>query len=152
MKLNLGCGYQKRSSFINLDKNPDVEPDLICDVTKGLPYEDNTADEVLAFDFLEHIPPDKVTFVIDEIYRVLKPGGLFEHFTPSTDGRGAFEHPDHASFWNINSWKYYANGNPHRNMLGVKARFSGANEDVITSNQERIIHTRGKMYAVKDES
>jgi len=150
MKLNLGCGIIKRDGFVNIDMRSDVEPDLICDVTEGLPFDDDSADEALAFDFLEHIQPGKVVFVIEEIYRVLKPGGLFEHFTPSTDGRGAFQNPEHLSFWNLNSWKYYANGDPHREMLGTSARFSGANEDVITNNQERIIHTRGKLYAVKD--
>ena len=28
-------------------------------------------------------------------------------FTPSTDGRGAFQDPTHVSFWNSNSFWYY---------------------------------------------
>ena len=101
IKLNLGSGYRPSEGFVNIDVNPDCEPDIVCDITYGLPYKDNEVDAIKAVDFLEHIPIGKTIFVIEEIWRVLKPGGIFEHVTPSTDGRGAFQDPTHLSFWNI---------------------------------------------------
>ena len=121
--LNLGCGYRHLEGFINIDNRPEVKPDLVCDVAAfGLPYDDNSVDMVRADDFLEHIPIGHVIPVIEDIYRVLKPGGVFESSTPSTDGRGAFQDPTHVSFWNANSWLYYSEP-AYRNLYGIKADF-----------------------------
>lgn len=149
IKLNLGCGYRKLKDFVNIDNRKEVEPDLCIDITEGLPYDDNTVNEIRAFDFLEHIPMYKTIFVIEEIYRVLKHGGLFEHFTPSTDGRGAFQDPTHKSFWNINSWFYFMD-DAYRNLYGIKARFGGKNHNIETDKINKIIHVQGILYAIKE--
>ena len=120
--LNLGCGYRHLEGFINIDNRPAVAPDSICDVIAGLPYSDNSVDLVRADDFLEHIPIGSVIGVIEDIWRVLKPGGIFESSTPSTDGRGAFQDPTHVSFWNRNSWLYYSVPE-YRHLYGIKADF-----------------------------
>ena len=149
MKLNLGSGLRKIDGYINIDNRAEVKPDVICDVPEGLPYPDNSIDEVRAFDFLEHIPLGKTILVIEEIYRVLKPDGFFEHFTPSTDGRGAFQDPTHISFWNYNSWLYYTDDS-HRELYGIQAKFNIVQlRDVISNNALRVIHTHGIMEAVK---
>jgi len=144
--LNLGCGMRKQKGFVNIDNRPEMAPDICFDVSEGLPYHDNQVDHILAIDFLEHIPIGKTVFVIEEIYRVLKPGGKLEHMTPSTDGRGAFQDPTHVSFWNINSWLYYMD-DLHRDLYGIKAKFSGTNRDTKPSNG--VIHTKGVLHAVK---
>lgn len=147
MKINLGSGRSKIDGFVNIDIQERVVPDLVCNVIDGLPYDDNTIDEVRAHDFLEHIPSGKTIQVVNEIWRVLKPGGIFEHLTPSTDGRGAFQDPTHLSFWNINSWLYFSN-DAYRDYSGIKAKFDVAElRDIITG--EQIIHTYGRLYAVK---
>ena len=150
LKLNLGSGYQKLPGYINIDFRPETGPDLCLDVTAGLPYVDNSIDEVRAFDFLEHIPMDKTIAVIEEIYRVLKPEGKFESFTPSTDGRGAFQDPTHRSFWNRNSWFYYSLP-AYRNLYGIKAGFNIAIcEDELDKPPEwGIIHTHVVAIAKK---
>ena len=78
VRLNLGCGYRKLDGYINIDNRKEVEPDLIYDILDGMPFENNSIDEIRAYDFLEHIPIGKVIFVMEEIYRVLKPNGIFE--------------------------------------------------------------------------
>lgn len=148
MKLNLGCGFRKLEGFINCDNREEVKPDVCFDVLDGIPYPDDFFDHVMAIDFLEHIPIGKTIFVIEEIYRVLNPGGIFEHLTPSTDGRGAFQDPMHCSFWNINSFFYFM-VDSYRELYGIKAKFEGENKDIITSNEMRIIHTHGVLRAVK---
>ncbi len=147
-KLNLGSGFRPLTGFINIDSRYEVHPDRICDITQGLHYPNNSVDEVRAFDFLEHIPLGKTVFVIEEIWRVLCPGGIFVSFTPSTDGRGAFQDPTHLSFWNSNSWIYYMD-DAHRNLYGIKAKFKGQIEDKVTSAELKIVHTLARLEAVK---
>jgi predicted SAM-dependent methyltransferase len=110
-------------------------------VLEGLPYDDNSVDEVRAHDFLEHIPIGQTIQVVTEIWRVLKPGGIFESMTPSTDGRGAFQDPTHVSFWNSNSWYYYSI-KEYRDLYGIQADFEIVSiDDIATSKDLRIIHT-----------
>lgn len=149
IKLNLGCGYRKLGDgFINIDNRTETEPDIVCDVTAGLPFNDSSVDYVNASDFLEHIPIGETIGVIEEIFRVLKPGGTFESLTPSTDGRGAFSDPTHRSFWNRDSWLYYM-VDDYRNLYGIKAQFTGHVQDYITNDALHIIHTRTLLQAVK---
>lgn len=152
MKINLGCGHKKIPDFINIDIRPEVNPDLVSNIEwSGLEsFKDNSVDEIRAFDFLEHIRIEKTVFVIEEIYRVLKPGGRFEHFTPSTDGRGAFQDPTHLSFWNINSWLYFSDTQINKEY-GFKAQFRIERlQDLVTDT--KVIHTHGIMYAIKEQS
>jgi len=139
--INLGCGRRHLEGFVNIDNRPEMEPDLVCDVTKGLPYADGTIDLVRADDFLEHIPIGSVIPVMNEIWRVLKPRGIFESMTPSTDGRGAFQDPTHVSFWNRNSWDYYSNPKT-RDLYGIKADFDiDSIEDIETDRDNLVVHT-----------
>lgn len=148
MRLNLGCGRKKVDGFINADVQFDVHPDAVIDITDGLPFRDSSVEMVLAYDLLEHIPIGKTVHVIEEIWRVLVPGGTFEHLTPSTDGRGAFQDPFHVSFWNLNSWLYYMD-DEHRELYGIKAKFRGNLWNVQTNPERRIIHVQGILKAVK---
>jgi len=149
IKLNLGSGFRYMNGYINIDVRPECKPDLLCDVTQGLPFDDNSVEEVRAVDFLEHIPMETCQSVIEEIWRVLVPGGRLTHSTPSTDGRGAFQDPTHRSFWNINTWMYYMD-DAHRGSIGTRAKFYGANIDSITNPEKKIIHTKGTLYAHKN--
>jgi len=69
---------------------------------------------VRAFDFLEHVPTCRdstcdhgadgmagkcIVGLMNELYRVLAPGGWIISCTPSTDGRGGFQDSTHVSFW-----------------------------------------------------
>lgn len=150
IRINLGSGNRLRDGYVNIDMQARCNPDLVCDVTLGLPFKDGEVEEVIAFDFLEHLPLGKQIFVITEIWRVLKHGGRFEHFTPSTDGRGSFCDPTHLSFWNILSWRYYTD-DAHRELYGISAKFEIETlRDVLTG--DHIIHTHGIMRAVKNAS
>lgn len=74
MKLNIGCGYDRRSGFINIDKFEFCKPDMVIDIEKGLPFEDNSVDFIFSSHCLEHVRPDRYMFVLEEMYRVSKPG------------------------------------------------------------------------------
>lgn len=149
LRINLGCGYSHIPGYVNIDIREEVKPDLVCDVLQGLPYEDSTVDAVRAYDFLEHIPIGQTSRVMTEIWRVLKPGGVFDSLTPSTDGRGAFQDPTHVSFWNRNSWFYYSKAE-YRKLYGIQANFELLEaEDIETDPANYIIHTHVVAKAVK---
>lgn len=80
--LDLGSG--KKASYLkfdNFNKNKvitinmytGIEPDLLYNLEYPFPIKDNSMDNVLAFNFLEHIY--NFMNVFSESYRVLKPGG-----------------------------------------------------------------------------
>lgn len=149
--LNLGCGFHKigEPDWINIDNRDEVNPDMLLDITEGLPFGDDSVDEVRCFDFLEHVPIGKTIALVEEIYRVLKNGSSFESFTPSTDGRGAFQDPFHVSFWNANSFLYFCDAD-HRALYGTKAKFIGTVNTIITNKQLNICHVHAKLTAVKE--
>jgi len=75
MKLHLGCGTKKLEGWLNIDSVPECRPDLVHDITKPLPYADQSADELLAEDLLEHFDKYVRYLVFYEWTRVLKIGG-----------------------------------------------------------------------------
>src|SRR5690348_9536204 len=75
--LNLGCGQSKITGAVNVDSNIKVEPDVVHHIGKGpLPFGDSTFDEIYFFHCIEHIEKRFHFLVLDDIHRVLKPGGI----------------------------------------------------------------------------
>lgn len=77
MKLNLGCGDKILPGYVNVDVAPSRAgraPDVLCDLRSLKPFEDASADEVLAVHVVEHFWRWEVVGVLREWARVLKPG------------------------------------------------------------------------------
>jgi SAM-dependent methyltransferase len=70
------------ANFVGLALQPAHEREIRHNLTDPLPYADDSIAKVQAQDVLEHLPFEKVPFVLDEIYRVLKPGGTFRLSVP----------------------------------------------------------------------
>lgn len=83
LKLHLACGHDYNKDYINVDLYaPD---DAVCDVrfdVQKLPYPDNSVDEIKAFHIIEHFHFFEVKDVLNEWFRVLKPGGRLYLETP----------------------------------------------------------------------
>lgn len=71
IKLNLGCGTDKRVGYINIDANANVKPDLVHDLTKRLPFQNSSVDEIILQDVLEHLTKEDGKKLILECSRVL---------------------------------------------------------------------------------
>lgn len=127
--LNLGCGKTKPPEHYGIDIEEYVGVDKVWDLTKGIPVLEGLFDIVIAQDFLEHIPQGEATVkIMEEIYRVLKPGGSLHTIVPSTDGNniGAFQDPYHVSFWNKTKFYYFLDdkfGNGFRSLYNTKCWF-----------------------------
>jgi len=134
--------------YVNVDICPPA--DVICDLREPWPFLDSSVDEIVAYDIIEHLP-DKI-HTMNEAWRVLKPGGVFDIDVPTTDGRGAWQDPTHVSSWNRNSFFYYEHGNPHRERFGrhygivARYRIIAAREEMLADNVSKL---RIKLEAVK---
>ena len=78
--LNLGSGTDNYEGYINIDlgKYPNVN---IVSSLENIPYKDSSIDLLVSNSVLEHIYDYKT--VIEEVYRVLKPGGYLYLSIPS---------------------------------------------------------------------
>lgn len=82
--LNIGSGNSSISDDVyNIDIFAYDNVDIVCDIS-DLPFKDNSIDVILNIAVLEHVPNPKK--VIDEIYRVLKHGGVIFTAFPFIQG------------------------------------------------------------------
>jgi len=99
MKLDLGCADKKKEGYIGMDLR-DWGQEIVRDVKRGIPYGDNSLEEVYTSHFMEHIERgEEIYFVMSEVHRVLKKGCQFIIRVPHASTPYAF-YPDHLSYWN----------------------------------------------------
>ncbi len=77
MKLDIGCGKNKREGFTGLDIDPDSGADIIASAL-DLSFPDGSVDEINSWHLVEHFTPDETRKFFSEVYRVLKKGGTAE--------------------------------------------------------------------------
>lgn len=106
-RLHLGCGDKYREGWVNVDRCRDVKADHYFDVAHYIDFDSDSFDYVYSEDFLEHLPPERTVAVMNEICRVLKPGGMMEHFVPFAGSRNSFGSPSHLSFWNRLTFEHF---------------------------------------------
>ena len=142
--LDLGCGPVPRNPYdhdevhaVDLGTPAGLDPQRFRRANLSLepiPHPDSSFDSVSAFDFLEHIPRVLVTadgrgtrlpFVelMDEIHRVLKPGGRFYALTPAFPREAAFLDPTHVNFIAEGTWEYFCGERPMARMYGYRGTF-----------------------------
>ena len=71
-KLHLGSGVKRIPGFINVDLDPNVNPDVLSDL-RQLPFETDSIDEIYACAVIEHFGRHEQLSVLKEWNRVLKP-------------------------------------------------------------------------------
>ncbi len=83
--INLGCGTKYNKEWINLDFFPDSPYVQSCDLTKRIPFDDNTFEIVYHSHVLEDLERAAAQKFIDECYRILKPNGVIRIVTPNLE-------------------------------------------------------------------
>lgn len=73
--------YTKKQ-FVGLSINQDNTHHIRHDVTKPIPLESNKVDIIQSEDVMEHIEYKLLKNIINDMYRILKPGGLFRLSMP----------------------------------------------------------------------
>lgn len=108
---------------VRLDKFPIDGIDVVHDLESlPLPFKNDEFDVVHAHHVLEHIRD--FFEVVDEIYRILKPGGRLIMSIPHYSSNFAFVNPDHKRFFAYDFWKYFTDEIPENYY--TKARFKPA--------------------------
>lgn len=149
MKLNLGANDRRADGFLSVDIAPPA--DVIADLTQSWPWPDSSVAEVLAFDVFEHLPNKRHT--MNELWRVLQPGGIATIEVPTISGVGACCDPTHVSLWSAGDFEYYEKGTYARERFrgssyyGIKADFKIRSME-HSAYQNRFSETVTKVKAV----
>jgi len=107
-----------------------------------IPFPDQFFDSVSAFDFLEHVPRvsldanhgrTRFPFVelMNEIWRVLRPNGMFYAVTPGFPHEKAFRDPTHVNVLTRKSYRYFTRPRLEARMYGFSGDFTLVRQDVI---------------------
>ena len=98
--LNLGCGRQFHKDWINVDLEAVDDQVLEHDLTTGLPFEPESMDAVYHSHVLEHLAPGAGIELINECFRVLKPGGILRIVVPDLECITQLYLDMHEKAWN----------------------------------------------------
>jgi SAM-dependent methyltransferase len=105
-KINFGCGLSAADDYVNYDSSPTLRlqrlpligsfaksfvkprfPDLVTygNISKGLPEPSASADFVYCSHVLEHLSLADFRLALAEVFRILKPGGIFRGVLPDLE-------------------------------------------------------------------
>jgi SAM-dependent methyltransferase len=142
--LDLGCGARPRNPYardelhgVDIAAQPFPGHELrVANVAlEPIPYPSGFFDSVSAYDFLEHVPRilptadgrgTRFPFVelMNEIWRVLRDGGLFYGYTPAYPHGSAFQDPTHVNILTDESAIYFTRPDFKARMYGFGGDFS----------------------------
>ena len=106
-KLNIGSANDYREGFINVDFNPAVKADVYADLSKRLPFEDNSVDYIYASHIIEHFEKKEVFKIMEELHRICKPNAIIDIYVPHYTSILAFKIPYHYSYYGIDSFRIF---------------------------------------------
>lgn len=141
--LDIGCGAQARNQYerqhlTGIDIHNNLSGERPWEyrranlVIEKIPFESNSFDSVSAFDFIEHVPRSLIIdgestypFVnlMSEIWRVLKPGGLFYSVTPAYPSPKAFQDPTHVNIITDKTHTYFCGAESYAHIYGFVGNF-----------------------------
>jgi SAM-dependent methyltransferase len=86
-RVNYGCGGTILKGWLNVDLFPFDDPDYrMVNLIEKHPFADNSVSFGYSEDMLEHLTQSQSIFLIAEIYRTLKPGGVMRFSFPGLEG------------------------------------------------------------------
>lgn len=103
--VDLGCGTLCKAQ-IGIDRFDAPGVDIVMnldDPNVRLPFDDSSVSSVISHHFFEHVG-DGFIPLIDEVYRIIEPGGLFRAITPLFPSKAAVEDPDHRRYFMKDTW------------------------------------------------
>lgn len=107
--LNLGCGDKKLQGEIGVDILSFEGVDVVTDLNGvSLPFLESSVDMIRSNHCLEHL--NDIVTIMEELHRILKPGGLLEISVPHVSNIGFFRDPTHKQPFTYGSFDYFVKG------------------------------------------
>jgi len=108
VKIDIGCGKTKKDGFIGLDQYPFDGVDHVVALGRDpLPFGDGTVEEAHASHFIEHLTQTERCQLMNELYRVMKPGAKMAMIVPHWGSTRAYGDPTHQWPPISEMWFYY---------------------------------------------
>lgn len=138
--LELGPGRKQEKlphATIGLNESADPMSDIYADLNYGLPFlPDECIREIHSNQTLEHIKRENFIHLMNEMWRVLVPGGIMEHNVPDYRSPWAWGDPTHFNVFTPKSFQYFCqreDGTPFVERFsdyGIKCNFIMINQFV----------------------
>jgi hypothetical protein len=139
-RLDIGCGSRKQPGYIGMDirKLPGV--DIVHDAQKfPYPIPSNSCHVVLLSHLWEHIEPKNRIDLVNEIWRIMKPGGQLQLSSPYYASFGATQDPTHYTCPNEATFTYFDPKYPMYSIYEPRPWKMVRNNYQMTGNMEVIL-------------
>jgi predicted SAM-dependent methyltransferase len=141
-KLNLGCGNDIRQGYVNLDFFNFKGVDVIWNINKfPYPFKDNSFSEIIISHVLEHV--DDVVRVMEEVWRISKPGAIIKIGVPYYSGLNAVTDPTHKHFFAAATFNFFQKG-----KLGKKNYFEDSRKVNFKILKRKIIYSQNIILRI----
>jgi SAM-dependent methyltransferase len=143
--LDLGCGTRPRNPYrqaelYGIDIREGLAAEGVVAIAAAnlslapIPFPDSHFDSVSAYDFFEHVPRVSLDHasgrthfpfveLMNEIWRVLKPGGLLYAVTPAWPHEKGFRDPTHVNVIAAKTHRYFTRPRLEARMYGFSGEF-----------------------------
>lgn len=146
IKLDFGCGPNPRDGFIGVDKIQFPKVDILLNIgVDKWPWKNESVEEAHASHFIEHLTAEERIHFVNELYRVLVPGGKCQIIVPHFASCRAYGDLTHKWPPVTEFWFYYLNSEwrksnaPHNDMYSCNFEATWGytmNQDLVNRNQE----------------
>jgi SAM-dependent methyltransferase len=118
--VNIGCGKTRIPGSIGLDRVPiENYVDVIHDLNKTpYPFAESSVDEVHFYHVLEHLT-DPIS-KMEDIHRILRPGGILHMRVPHFSSMGAFSDMTHVRPFGYTSFDCFQKGDAQHYYTSVE--------------------------------
>jgi SAM-dependent methyltransferase len=106
LRIDLGSGTRPRPGFYGLDQLDLPGVDIVADLNRPLELlPESCVEHLYSSHALEHV--EKFLPLMDEIHRVMRPGGLVEVIVPHFSNAYYYSDPTHVRFFGLYTMSYF---------------------------------------------
>ncbi len=125
VNVDLGCGARKREGYIGLDSASLEGVDIVCNIEEGLPFEDNSIDEIWSSFMFEHV--SNPIFLFQELFRICKNDAIIEFRVPYYQSISQYKDPTHKTIITPETMQYFTNDKWYGSDYGINTNFKMLN-------------------------
>jgi predicted SAM-dependent methyltransferase len=121
IRLDIGAGGNPQPGFVTMDKRKLPGIDIVHDLEKfPYPIKDEECIVIVGSHIIEHIKPWFMIDMMNELWRIMKPGGQLALSTPYAGSQGYWQDPTHCNGCNEATFQYFDSDYPLYNIYKPK--------------------------------